>query len=68
MMVTQFCDYSKNYCIIHFKGINIISTFYRNFPGGPVAKTVPPNAGDPGSIPGQETISYMPQSRPGIVK
>ena len=41
MTVTQFCEYTKNYWIIHFKGINIIiSKFYRNFPGGPVAKTL----------------------------
>ena len=26
----------------------------RDFPGGPVVKTLPPNAGDAGSIPGWE--------------
>ena len=40
----------------------------RDFPGDPVARLSTPNAGDPGSIPSQETISYMPQPRPGIVK
>ena len=28
---------------------------YRDFPGGPVVKNPPSNAGDAGSIPGQET-------------
>ena len=28
---------------------------FRDFPGGPVVKNPPPNAGDAGSIPGQGT-------------
>ena len=32
-------------------------------PGGPVAKTLPSNAGGPGSIPGQRTSSLIPQLR-----
>ena len=33
----------------------------RVFPGGPVAKTFAPNAGGPGSTPGQRITSHMPQ-------
>jgi len=53
----------------------------RDFPGGPVAKTLCSNAGGPGSIPGQGTRSHMahkslliaikdpvPQLRPGAAK
>ena len=29
--------------------------YYRNFPGGPVVRNPPCNAGDMGSIPGQRT-------------
>ena len=39
-----------------------------NFPGGPVAKTLTPNAGGQGSIPGQRTRSHMPQLRPSAAK
>ena len=39
-----------------------------NFPGGPVAKTLTPNAGGQGSIPGQRTRSHMPQLRPSMAK
>ena len=36
---------------------------YRDFPGGPVFKNLPYNAGDMGSIPGQGTgESHMPWS------
>ena len=35
----------------------------RDFPGGPVAKTLCSNAGGPGSIPGQGTRSHMLQIR-----
>ena len=34
-----------------------------DFPGGPVAKTLCSQLGDPGSIPGQGTRSHMPQLR-----
>ena len=37
-----------------------------DFPGSPVAMT--PNAGAPGSIPGQGTRDHIPQLRPGAVK
>ena len=40
---------------------------YRNFPGGPVAKTHTPNAEDLGLIPGQGTRSHMPQLRSKIL-
>ena len=33
----------------------------RDFPGSPVVKNPPSSAGDEGSIPGQRTISHMPQ-------
>ena len=46
-----------------------------DFPGGPVAKTLCPDAENPGWIPGQGTRSHMPQKkahllqlRPGSVK
>ena len=32
----------------------------RDFPGGPVVKTSPSNAGGAGSIPGQKLRSHMP--------
>ena len=32
----------------------------RDFPGGPVVKTLPCNAEGAGSIPGQELRSHMP--------
>ena len=31
-------------------------TFPRDFPGGPVVKTLPSNAGDTGLIPGEELM------------
>ena len=34
----------------------------RDFPGGPVVKNLPSNAGDTGSISGWELRSHMPQS------
>ena len=34
-----------------------------NFPGGPVAKTLHSQKGDPGLTPGQGTRSHMPQLR-----
>ena len=34
----------------------------KDFPGGPVVKNPPANAGDMGFIPGQGTRSHMPQS------
>ena len=42
----------------------------RDFPGGPVAKILHPNAWGLGSIPGQGTKSHMPQleSSPGATK
>ena len=33
-----------------------------DFPDGPVVKNLPCNAGDVDSIPGQGTVSHMPQS------
>jgi len=33
------------------QGIFLLKGTYRGFPGGPVVKTSPSNAGDPGSIP-----------------
>ena len=52
-----------------------LKAFWRNFPGDPVAKTPPPNAGGPGLIPGQGTRSCILQLRvcmswlrPGTVK
>ena len=42
-----------------------------DFPGGPGAKishSQSPNAGGPGSIPGQETESHVMQLRPGAAK
>ena len=35
----------------------------RDFPGGPVAKTLAPNAGGSGLIPGQGPRHHMPQLR-----
>ena len=42
--------------MVHFKWL-------RDIPGGPVSKLCTPNAGDPGSIPGQGTRSHMLQLR-----
>ena len=39
-----------------------------DFPGGPVVKTLPSNAGGLGSISSQETRSHMPQLKPGTAK
>ena len=39
-----------------------------DFPEGPVAKTLVPNAGGPGVIPGQGTRSSMPQVRLEMLK
>ena len=36
---------------------------YRDFPSGPMAKTLVPTQGPRGLIPGQETRSHMPQLR-----
>ena len=36
---------------------------HQDLPGGPVAKTLCSHAGDPSSIPGQGTRSYMLQMR-----
>lgn len=36
----------------------------RDFVGGPVAKTLVPNAGGQGSIPSQGVRCHMPQLRP----
>jgi len=33
-----------------------------DFPGGPMIKNLPPNAGDVGSIPGQGTINKIPRA------
>ena len=33
----------------------------KDFPGGPVGKNLPSNAGDADSIPGQEQRSHMPK-------
>ena len=42
----------------------LLHNTYGDFPGGPVTKTLEaPNPEDPGSIPGQETRSYMAQPR-----
>ena len=35
----------------------------QDFPGGPVVKTLPPNAGGPGLTPGPGTRSHIPQKR-----
>ena len=35
----------------------LLKRFIRDFPGGPVVKNLPYNAGDTGSIPGQGTKS-----------
>ena len=40
---------------IHFIQVPQILTFDWDFPGGPVVKTLPSNAGGMGSIPGQGT-------------
>ena len=45
---------------MHRKEINK-NTIIVGFPGGSVAKNLPPNAGDTGSIPGLGR-SHMPQS------
>ena len=37
---------------------------FRDFAGGPGAKTLPPHAAGQASIPGQGTGSHMPQLRP----
>ena len=37
------------------KNILLLKMTYRDFPGGPVVKNPPSNAGDTGSIPGQRT-------------
>ena len=39
-----------------------------DFPGGPAARTLCPNAGGPGSIPGRGARSRMLQPRPSITK
>ena len=39
----------------------------RDFPAGPVVNSAP-NAGGPGSIPGQGTRSHVLQLRPGAAK
>ena len=36
----------------------------KDFPGGPVVEICAPNAGAPGSMPGQGTRSHVPQLRP----
>ena len=36
-------------------------SLWEDFPGGPVVKNMPSEAGDVGSIPGQGTRSHMPQ-------
>ena len=41
---------------------------FRDFPGGPGAKTLTPNLGGQASIPGQGTGSHMPQLRRGTAK
>ena len=54
-------------CIVHgvTKNQTQLSDFHFrshlvDFPGGPVAKNLPANTGDMGSIPGQELKSHMP--------
>ena len=47
----------KRICFIHVINFwnNHLFKDYRDFPGGPVVKNLPSNAGDPGSIPGRGT-------------
>ena len=40
---------------MHYSKILAIKKAYRDFPGGPVVKNPPCNAGDTGSIPGRGT-------------
>ena len=40
----------------------------KDFPGGPVTETPPPNAVGTNSIPGQGTRSHTPQLRPRTAK
>ena len=35
----------------------------RDFPGGPVVKTLPSNAGGAGSVPGRELRSHIPRGQ-----
>ena len=46
----------------HQSSIVIFKKWLRDFPGGPVVKIPPCNAGDAGLIPGWELRSHMPQS------
>ena len=41
---------------------------FRDFPGGPVAKTPSSQCKGPSSIPGQEARSHRLQLRPGTAK
>ena len=40
----------------------------RDFPGGPVMKNLPSNAGDTSLVPDWEIRSHMPELRPGADK
>ena len=48
--------------------VQISKIQHRDFPGGPVVKTLPSSAGDLGSIPGQGTRAHVPQLRPWAAK
>ena len=48
-----------NHLLVNKKKISISNSLYWDFPGGPVVKNPPSNAGDTGSIPGWGTISIV---------
>ena len=52
-------DNQWSLCHLHSFAFSRISSNWRGIPGGPVARTCPPNPGS--SIPGQGTRSHMPQ-------
>ena len=51
--------------VLDLRGVCIRICLLRDFPGGPGLRFRAPNAGDPGTIPGQGTRSHMLQLRSG---
>ena len=49
-------------------GLEKLQKSCEDFPGGPVVKNLPSNAGDMGSIPGQGTRSHMPWNNKGTTR
>ena len=50
-----------NHLLVNKKKISISNSLYWDFPGGPVVKNPPSNAGDTGSIHGWGLRCHMPQ-------